>query len=329
MYYDRKPLIDDPSTVVRLQYVLNLPALTPLTIMENNSKEICSESESNSGSMQDILQLGNRSTRNMNFKPSYRIRKLKNKGALLILVWNCLVASTFHYLVGYPDMFHPTSHIYACIIIIWGLTLPIAGWLADVCLTRYKVMRWSILVMWIASVLVTASSVLSQMPAIERYYHDSANKYITMLLLIVMCLSFGGYQANAVLFGIDQLQDASTDEITSYITWYVSTYFSSGLVIKFIYICLGEAYNTLLPEFLVCICLTIMAVLTLLCDRIFLKEPITQSTKSSNTPSKLNIQDVEVLSLTVKMIFLLVLTLANVNMEDHSQQRRWKMSRHF
>ena len=152
-------------------------------------------------------------------------------------------------------MFHPTSHLYACSIIIWGLTLPIAGWLADVCPTRYKIMSLSILIMCIASVLVIASSILSQISAIEHYYHDSANKYITMLLLIVMCINFGGYQANAVLFGIDQLQDASTDEISSFITWYVSTYFSSGLVIKFIYICLGEAYNSLLPEFLVCISL--------------------------------------------------------------------------
>ena len=138
-------------------------------------------------------------------------------------------------------------------------------------------MRWSILIMWIASVLVAASSVLSQLPVVEHYYHNSAKKCITMVLLIVMSLAFGGYQANVVLFGIDQLQDASTDEITSFISWYVSTYFSSGLVIKFIYICLGEAYDSLLPEFLVCICLTIVVVLTLLCNQIFLKEPITQN----------------------------------------------------
>ena len=189
--------------------------------------------------------------------------------------------STFHYLIGYPDVFHPNSYYiyaYSIIIIIWGLTLPIAGWLADVCLTRFEVIRWSILIMWIASVLVAASSVLSQISVVEHYnYHDSANKYVTMLLLIVMCLGSGGYQANAFLFGIDQLQDASTDEITSFISWYISTYFSSGLVIKFIYICLGEAYNSFLPQFLVCICLTILALLTLLCDRIFLKEPITQN----------------------------------------------------
>ena len=264
---------------VQLQYVLNLPALTSVTqTMEDNSKEVGSKCESNSGSMQDILQLNNRSTfvaRNMNFKPSYRIRKLKNKGALLILVWNCLVMSAFLYLTTYPNIFHPTANnVYS---IIWGLTLPIAGWLADVYLKRYKVIRWSILIMWIASVLVAASSVLSQLPVVEHYYHNTTKKGITMLLLIVMSLAFGGYQANVVLFGIDQLQDASTDEITSLITWYVSTYFSSGLVIKFIYICLGEAYNSLLQEFLVCICLTVMVVMTLLCDQIFLKEPITQN----------------------------------------------------
>ena len=244
--------------------------------MEDNSKEVGSKSESNSGSMQDILQLNNRSTRNMNFKSFYRIRKLKNKGALLILVWNCLVMSTFQYLTTYPIIaFHLTAkNAYS---IIWGLTLPIAGWLADVYFKRYKVIRWSILIMWIASVLVVASSVFSQLPVVEYYYDNSAKKYITILLLIVMSLSFGGYQANVVLFGIDQLQDASTDEITSFISWCVSTYFSSGLVIKFIYMCLGEAYNSLLPEFLVCICLTVMAVLTLFCDRIFLKEPITQN----------------------------------------------------
>jgi peptide/histidine transporter 3/4 len=248
--------------------------------MEDNSKDIGSESESNSGSMQDILQLSNRSAftgnrLNMNFKPSYRIRKLKNKGALLILVWNCLVMSAYQYLTTYPVMFHPTTNNpYS---IIWGLTLPIAGWLADVYLKRYKVIRWSILIMWIASVLVVASSVLSQLPAVEHYYHSSTKKGITMMLLIVMSLGFGGYQANVVLFGIDQLQDASTDEITSFIMWYVFTYFSSGMIIKFVYICLGEAYNSLLQEFLVCICLTITVVLTFLCNRILLIEPITQN----------------------------------------------------
>jgi hypothetical protein len=31
-------------------------------------------------------------------KPTYRIRKLKNKGAIVVLVWNFFIASVFNYL---------------------------------------------------------------------------------------------------------------------------------------------------------------------------------------------------------------------------------------
>ena len=105
-------------------------------------------SESISGSMGDVLQLSNRSYSagdmlKMCCRLSYRIRRLKNTGVILILVWNYLVLSVFYYLTLYPNMFCPTWHMYS---IIWGLSLPIAGCLADVCLGRYKRIRWSILI---------------------------------------------------------------------------------------------------------------------------------------------------------------------------------------
>ncbi len=250
-------------------------------IIEDNSETVGIESSaSSSGSMEDVLQLSNRSYSagdklKMCCRPTYRIRKLKNKGALLILVWNCLVINVFYYLALqlYPLMFRPTSYNIYCIT--WGLTLPIAGWLADVYLKRYKVIHWSILIMWITSVLAVASSVLSQLA--EQYYHNNTNKYVTILLLLIMSIGFGGYQANVVLLGIDQLQDASTDEITSFISWYLFTYFSVGIIVEFIYTCLGQAYNELLQEFLICICLTLVVISTLSCHQIFLKEPITQN----------------------------------------------------
>ena len=46
-------------------------------------------------------------------------------------------------------------------------------------------------------------------------------------------------------------------------------------------------------------------------------------------PLETSTQDTEVPSPTVKMSFLLVLTSVRVNMEDHSQQSRWKMLKHF
>jgi nitrate/nitrite transporter NarK len=44
-----------------------------------------------------------------------------------------------------------------------SLILPLAGWLADARIGRYRVIRCSIWIMWIATVLATAvSSVLAQ-----------------------------------------------------------------------------------------------------------------------------------------------------------------------
>ncbi len=124
--------------------------------------------------------------------------------------------------------------------------------------------------MWITSVLAVASTVLSQLA--EQYYHNSTNKYATILLLLIMSIGFGGYKANIVLLGIDQFQDASTDEITSIITWYLFTYFSSGIIVDLIYTWLGQAHNE--QEFLICICLALMVISSFSCDQIFLKEPI-------------------------------------------------------
>ena len=95
---------------------------------------------STSESMEDILQLSNRSSNRLKMycRHTYQAWKLKNKGALLILVWNCLVMSVFHYLTTYPITFHPILYSINIYSITWGLTLPIAGWLADVYLKRYK-----------------------------------------------------------------------------------------------------------------------------------------------------------------------------------------------
>ena len=231
--------------------------------IEGNSATKGSDSSSLPESMENILLLSKRSHEsprerlNTCCRPTYRIRKLKNKGAILILVPNFLVTGVFYYLSMYPHKFRPTRHMYS---IVWGLTLPIAGWLADVYLGRYKVIRWSILIMWIASLLVVASSMLSQL--VDGYY--SIEYYIHIILLLMMSFAFGGYQANVVLFGIDQLQDASTDEITSFISWYICTYLIGGTVLYFAHLCLDMIHHNvvILDELLMCIFLTFMVICT-------------------------------------------------------------------
>ena len=128
--------------------------------------------------------------------------------------------------------------------------------------------------MWIASVLVVASSILSQF--VKSYYYIN-KQYISAVLLIIICIAFGSYQANIVLFGIDQLQDASTDEITSFISWYMWSWFGGTAVNYAIDSYLSGKYGGLLEEFTIFICLTLVVCLALIFNRVFLKEPITQN----------------------------------------------------
>ncbi len=72
-----------------------------------------------------------------------------------------------------------------------------------------------------------------------------------------------------MIFGIDQLQDASTDEITSFISLYVCTWFSGMVLNYLIDLCLGRRYGGLLHEFPICICLTLMIILAIALTRVF------------------------------------------------------------
>ena len=137
-----------------------------------------------------------------------------------MLVWNYLVA---YYVTVY------TVHIKQHYIIL-GITLLIAGWLADVYFGRYKVIHWSMWIMWVGSMLSTTSSIIVQM--VDGY--DTMNKrwVIERTLQAVVAIGYGGYQANIIQFGIDQLHDASTSDIQTFISWFVWSYFSGRIAFE-------------------------------------------------------------------------------------------------
>ena len=63
-------------------------------------------------------------------KPSFQLRRLRNKGAILVLIWNYLCISIpFFYLKINEDN---QGIEFNLPIITLGLTLSIAGWIADV-----------------------------------------------------------------------------------------------------------------------------------------------------------------------------------------------------
>ena len=199
--------------------------------------------------------------------PSYQIRKLNNKGAIIVLAWNILVTSVYNYLMASiePKGLEIT-------VVALGLTLPFAGWLADIRFGRYKVIRWSIVVMWIASILTTVNSVVQQfLPG----HHDTF-MLISQILVFVLAFGFGGYQANIIQFGLDQLHDASTTEITAFITWYVWTFGCNGTLLNFTHICLKPKHY-IFGKLAVCIAVTIVIISSQFLENLLVKEPVTQN----------------------------------------------------
>ena len=266
-----------------------------------------------------------KATKISNCKPTYRWRKLTSKGAILIVIWNFLLVSVPYNVIAYVPRGWKVSFI------AWLFIIPFAGWFADIQLGRYKVICWSIRLMWIASMLATINSAVAS--ALENDY--KITKIITTATGFVMAIGFGGYQANVLQFGLDQLQDASTTELTAFISWYCWTYFSSRVIMEMVGKCMKHEY-LLLGHLIVCVSTSIVIASTFICHQVLIKEPVIQNPLKLAykviryaVKNKYPRQRKEVPSPTVKMSFLLVLTLVRVNTEDHSQQSRWKMSKHF
>ena len=167
------------------------------------------------------------------------------------------------------------------ILIATLFVFPIGGWLADAYTGRYKMIRYSMRIMWAGVVLVTLSELVTQWSITYEIHIRNAVLYT---LSVAVAVGFGGFQSNIVQLGISQLMDASTIEITSFITWYVLTLYISGVTLQSLTYCLDANYsdsNQLYTRtFVVAVCLTVAVCSDFLFHHWLTKEQVTQ--KSMN-----------------------------------------------
>ena len=203
------------------------------------------------------------------FKPRYRLRRVKNRGAILILIWSYCISSLYFY-ISY-NAFRVYSYlVFAMLQISVGLTIPLAGCLADIRFGRYKMIRLSIGTMWISSLLLTASLIILQ----SLDLHNLSK--VLHLFLLPLGVGYGGFQANVIQFGVDQLCDASSTEIKTFVTWYSWTILSGRAIVSTACLYISEEYK-LLVHLLVCLKLTLAVSLGILFNKVLIKEPVTQN----------------------------------------------------
>ena len=205
------------------------------------------------------------------FKPRYQPRTMKNKGALLVLIWSFLVSAMYFYTSHLASKIHHSVTLLNIMQIFMGLTIPLAGWLADIKFGRYKVIRFSIGIMWISSLLLTASLIILQHWEVAQGFDK-----IQLIFLIPLAMGFCGFQVNSIQFGVDQLCDASSSEISTYVIWYSWTYITSISAVGTATLYIGGNYK-ILASLLISLNLTLAVSLGILFHNVLIKEPVTQN----------------------------------------------------
>ena len=161
-----------------------------------------------------------------------RFRRVRSKGAIILLIINCFITPNFFgsfYVMQlfFRDYLHITeTGVILCLVTILIRSIPqmgypLAGWLADVHLGRSKVIINSLWLIFIGHVLM-----LSTFLFVYSYDpdHKTGAYYIVIPVAYVLINSgLAGYQTNIIPFGLDQMPDASTEELGAFINWYYAT----------------------------------------------------------------------------------------------------------
>ena len=209
-------------------------------------------------------------------KPAYRVKWLKNKGAILVIIWNYL-AMTVYYLIreGYNQkQLDNPFRVNVVGLIMWCMALlfPIGGWLADTRVGRYKMIHYSTWIMWIGIVLATLGELLLTNVVADCPEHIKTGVY--SCLCTVAAIGLSGFLSNIIHLGIDQLIDASAIEITSFISWYTLTLYASGITLHYITDCVVNVNIFYIKTLVVAVCLTLALCLDFLFQHILVNEQV-------------------------------------------------------
>ena len=128
----------------------------------------------------------------------------------LVLLYNLLIMTSTP-----PDFADIPNYVAVIALGIGACVFPIAGCLADLCYGRYKLIKISMWLVWVCAVIQCAMSIVFQ--ATDEFNGSSLIKAINNGLLVFATLGLAGFLSNIIQFGTDQLRDASTSEITSFI----------------------------------------------------------------------------------------------------------------
>ena len=192
------------------------------------------------------------------------MRRFKNNGAVLVLIW------AFLPLVIFTSSNAVIEPFIIPLIVISAVTFPTLGCLSDVCLGRYKTIRYSLWILWLSLIAGNVFLIVKQYAAVEA---EVTQWIVECLIGGCVAASMCGVMVNTMQFGIDQLTDASSSDICSYISWYVWIIALASNLAAVTQYCFCGSYNHVIGFFILPLLSTAVIVSDLCFNKWLVKEP--------------------------------------------------------
>ncbi len=175
----------------------------------------------------------------MRKKCKYQVRWFYSKGAILVLLWTTLISATFwSYITNLGQNFLKESykeHSYLVLIGLSSLTfivIPLLGWLADAKLGNYRVFKFNCFSLLIATIIGGIHILYGlTLKSIALQYTSAV---VLVLVDVVDVASAVVSITTALQLGLDQMPDASSTNVSSFISWFVFSNIFGGWIAEWL-----------------------------------------------------------------------------------------------
>ena len=114
------------------------------------------------------------------------------------------------------DFLNPGVLVFVNVVAgISHLLYPVHGWMATGRCSSYQMIRLSLVLTIVASISLILTLVLKMTLPYLKVYNISMFIFCTVIVV-----GLGMFEANAIQFGMNQMLDASSDQLSSFIHWY-------------------------------------------------------------------------------------------------------------
>ena len=162
-------------------------------------------------------------------KCQYKVRWFSSKGAFLVLLWTFLIFVVCTLYLSYsgllPKNYRSSSLRWLAMIpgLAGFVAAPLSGWLADAKFGNYKVFSVGAVLLFIATVMNCLFLIMRELALGESSVLSWVQLHLGSCFFVVGgCVCF----ITGLPLGLDQMPDASSSKIASYIAWFVWSLFA-------------------------------------------------------------------------------------------------------